>query len=61
MSSPVAQIPQQQTPQVQTQAAATQSDTVFSAFPSVCYCRKMAGHTTGWCGRAGGGVPACDH
>lgn len=28
---------------------------------SVCPCRAAAGHTEGWCGVAGGGVPACDH
>ena len=26
-----------------------------------CPCRAAAGHTSGWCGVAGGGVPACDH
>jgi hypothetical protein len=26
-----------------------------------CSCRKKAGFTSGWCGVAGGGVPACDH
>lgn len=28
---------------------------------SVCGCRKDKGLTSGWCGVAGGGVPACDH
>lgn len=28
---------------------------------SVCSCRKAKGLTSGWCGVAGGGVPACDH
>lgn len=26
-----------------------------------CGCRAAKGYTTGWCGVAGGGVPACDH
>lgn len=26
-----------------------------------CACRKEKGLTSGWCGVAGGGVPACDH
>lgn len=26
-----------------------------------CPCRAADGHSTGWCGVAGGGVPACDH
>ena len=26
-----------------------------------CPCRREKGILTGWCGRAGGGVPACDH
>lgn len=26
-----------------------------------CPCRKEAGCWSGWCGVAGGGVPACDH
>ena len=29
--------------------------------PSVCSCRKASGFTSGWCGVAGFGVPACDH
>ena len=28
---------------------------------SVCPCRAAKGHVEGWCGVAGGGVPACDH
>jgi hypothetical protein len=28
---------------------------------SSCPCRKQAGFASGWCGVAGGGVPACDH
>lgn len=28
---------------------------------SPCACRLARGYTTGWCGVAGGGVPACDH
>jgi hypothetical protein len=28
---------------------------------SPCPCRSQAGFTSGWCGVAGGGVPACDH
>ena len=27
----------------------------------VCHCRAEKGMTHGWCGNAGGGVPACDH
>lgn len=26
-----------------------------------CGCRREKGFTSGWCGVAGGGVPACDH
>lgn len=26
-----------------------------------CGCRREKGYTSGWCGVAGGGVPACDH
>lgn len=26
-----------------------------------CYCRSSKGYLAGWCGVAGGGVPACDH
>ena len=26
-----------------------------------CGCRQEKGFTSGWCGVAGGGVPACDH
>lgn len=26
-----------------------------------CPCRRARGKLTGWCGNAGGGVPACDH
>lgn len=26
-----------------------------------CPCRRLKGYTDGWCGVAGGGVPACDH
>jgi len=26
-----------------------------------CGCRVARGYRTGWCGVAGGGVPACDH
>jgi hypothetical protein len=29
--------------------------------PPACSCRKKQGFSTGWCGVAGGGVPACDH
>lgn len=31
-----------------------------NAFPYPCACRAAQG-LTGWCGVAGGGVPACDH
>lgn len=30
-------------------------------YGSVCHCRAARGYTSGWCGVAGGGVPACDH
>ena len=26
-----------------------------------CHCRTTKGYSYGWCGVAGGGVPACDH
>lgn len=32
-----------------------------SGHGDVCLCRKEKGYTSGWCGNAGGGVPACDH
>ena len=28
---------------------------------TACPCRKANGFNFGWCGVAGGGVPACDH
>jgi hypothetical protein len=28
---------------------------------TACPCRSAQGQTSGWCGVAGGGVPACDH
>jgi hypothetical protein len=28
---------------------------------TACPCRRTQGYTAGWCGVAGGGVPACDH
>ncbi len=28
---------------------------------TACGCRQARGYTSGWCGVAGGGVPACDH
>ena len=28
---------------------------------TLCHCRAEKGMTHGWCGNAGGGVPACDH
>ena len=28
---------------------------------TACPCRSAQGETSGWCGVAGGGVPACDH
>ena len=30
-----------------------------SGYP--CHCRSTKGYSYGWCGVAGGGVPACDH
>lgn len=31
------------------------------AKPTACPCRLQRGERHGWCGVAGGGVPACDH
>lgn len=31
------------------------------ALPKACPCRRAQGELTGWCGNAGGGVPACEH
>ena len=31
------------------------------SYVPACPCRAAQGHTTGWCGVAGGGVPGCDH
>lgn len=28
---------------------------------AACPCRRAKGKLVGWCGNAGGGVPACDH
>jgi len=28
---------------------------------AACSCRRARGKIVGWCGNAGGGVPACDH
>jgi hypothetical protein len=35
--------------------------TVVATENPPCPCRKAAGYWSGWCGNAGGGVPACDH
>jgi hypothetical protein len=35
--------------------------TGLPTYGSVCSCRAAQGYTSGWCGVAGGGVPACDH
>ncbi len=32
----------------------------FNVTPA-CSCRRKLGELTGWCGVAGGGVPACEH
>jgi len=37
-----------------------QKQTVYIP-PPACSCRVKQGFATGWCGVAGGGVPACDH
>ena len=34
---------------------------IVSIKNTACPCRKAKGLTEGWCGVAGGGVPACDH
>jgi hypothetical protein len=34
---------------------------VIAARGPPCRCRRERGILTGWCGNAGGGVPACDH
>ena len=36
-------------------------DSLKCARPSACPCRSAKGYMSGWCGVAGGGVPACDH
>lgn len=33
----------------------------YPTYGSVCPCRHALGFKSGWCGVAGGGVPACDH
>ena len=33
----------------------------YPTYGSVCPCRLAQGFKSGWCGVAGGGVPACDH
>ena len=33
----------------------------YPTYGSVCPCRFAQGFKNGWCGVAGGGVPACDH
>lgn len=35
--------------------------TGLPTYGSACPCRVAQGYTSGWCGVAGGGVPACDH
>lgn len=34
---------------------------VVSTDNPACPCRRAKGYWAGWCGVAGGGVPACDH
>lgn len=44
--------------------ARERSERALPAMPtygSACPCRMAQGFTSGWCGVAGGGVPACDH
>lgn len=33
----------------------------FPTYSGACPCRTRQGQTSGWCGVAGGGVPACEH
>jgi hypothetical protein len=44
-------------------AAKVRAEREAGAAPAslACPCRREKGYTTGWCGVAGGGVPACDH
>jgi hypothetical protein len=37
------------------------ADTQHKPKGNPCHCRAAKGFTDGWCGVAGGGVPACDH
>lgn len=43
-----------------TATTATTARTARTA-TTACPCRKANGFAFGWCGVAGGGVPACDH
>ena len=42
-------------------AKSTYPPVVVTQPVSACLCRQQKGFTSGWCGVAGGGVPACDH
>ena len=35
--------------------------TVIERRGAACPCRRAKGKLVGWCGNAGGGVPACEH
>lgn len=39
----------------------THKNGVIKKRGAACSCRREKGKLTGWCGVAGGGVPACDH
>lgn len=34
---------------------------LLPTYNGACPCRRAQGHTSGWCGVAGGGVPGCEH
>lgn len=39
----------------------THKELILNKRGAACPCRRERGKLTGWCGVAGGGVPACDH
>lgn len=46
---------------IEEKLALERSERAMPMQSSVCGCRLAKGYTSGWCGVAGGGVPACDH
>lgn len=36
-------------------------ESTISRSKGACPCRQKKGYSVGWCGVAGGGVPACEH